>query len=580
MKPASTRTLLSLLIFLGGIHSLFAQNVLNPPGLYCIKSDTLFWTLPSGNTCGPFQSYLLYGSTSPGGPFNLITSVTNPSQTSYYHNTPPGQEWYYYMQTVHNCPGYIRLSSDTLSTAPPPRVPLIRATVLNGQVHLSWPPSNAPQVDRYIIYRNTPSGTIPIDTVFGGTTYIDAAADPEAQSEIYYVVASDPCGNNSLFDVLHQTIFLSSQVEECAGSIDLSWNPYINWTGGVERQEVWVSLNGLAAQPLATLPGDAVSYRLAEVDAQTSYCIAIRAFQQGSGIESRSNTICLTPDIIQPPRQLQIKYVSVNANQEPELEWIWETYAELDLAGIERSRGGEPWLAIQPIPVNPPLSGLNAFTDNGANAMDTRHVYRVFARDQCGQEWFSTATAPAWLRAFAQPGFRNELRWTPLAVDKSSIETHEVYELRGNLTLPLGQTADTFFIHELEAGRLPTEPVCYVVETVYRVDLPNGQERRFSRSNRACASQEVRLWMPNAFAPRGLNNSFRPLLVFADNADYELVVYNRWGGQVFRSTDQAEGWEGKIDGRDAPPGLYVWSLRLTTGDGQKIAERGTVMLLR
>lgn len=580
MNALIFRVMLSWVVLGFSLGSLSAQNLLNPPALTCIKSDTLFWALPTGNTCGPFQSYLIFGSTSPVGPFNLIATITNPLQTSFYHNTPPGQDWYYYMQTAHNCPGFNRLSSDTLSTAPPPQVPLVRVTVLNGLPQLSWPPSGAPQVDRYIIYRNTPSGTIPVDTVFGATTFTDPDGRPEDKSEIYYVVASDPCGNNSLFDVLHQTMFLSSQVQECAGAISLSWNPYINWPGGVERQEVWVSLNGQPARAVDTLAGGAGAYVLQEVDAQTSYCITIRAFQNGTGVESRSNQVCLTPDIVQPPRQLQIKYVSVNAAQQPELEWIWEPYAELDLAGIERSRGGEPWQAIQPVPVIPPLDFLNTFQDNTADARPQRIAYRVFARDDCGQDWRSAEAAPAWLQAFALPGFQNELRWTPLALDRISVETHEVYEVRSNLLLPLGKTQDTFFIHPLEAGRLPTEPVCYVVETVYRVDLPNGQERRFSRSNRACASQEIRVWVPNAFAPRGLNNLFRPVLVFAEEAAYELVVFNRWGGEVFRSTDQNEGWDGKMNGSDAPPGVYVWKLRLVGPDGQEHLEQGTVTLLR
>lgn len=563
-----------------GTLPLDGQNLLIPPDLICIKSDTLFWTPPAGNTCGPFQSYLIFGSTNPGGPYNLIATVSDPAQTSYFHDTPPGQAWYYYLQTSHNCPGFNRLSSDTLSTAPPPQVPLIRVTVVNGQVQLSWPPSGAPQVDRYIIYRNTPSGTIPVDTVFGATAYTDPDARPDDQSEIYYVVASDPCGNNSLFDVLHQTIYLNSQVEECAGAISLSWNPYLNWPGGVDRQEVWVSLNGQPARALDTLPGNATGYVLQEVDAQTEYCITIRAFQQGSGVESRSNQVCLTPDIVQPPRQLQIKYVSVNAVQQPELEWIWEPYAELDLAGIERSRGGEPYQAIQPVAVTPPLQFINTFEDATADARPQRIAYRVFAVDNCGEDWRSAEAAPAWLQAFALPGFQNQLRWTPLSLEKISVETHEVFEVRGNLLLPLGTTPDTTFTHQLEAGRLPAEPVCYVVETVYRVDLPNGQERRFSRSNRACASQEIRVWMPNAFAPRGLNNLFRPVLVFADDADYELIVFNRWGGEVFRSTDQEEGWDGKVNGADAPPGVYVWKLRILGADGRELLEQGTVTLLR
>lgn len=576
MMRAALRTAALILL---GFTAAKAQNVVLPPDLQCVKNDTLFWT-PAANTCGAFQSYLIFGSPSPAGPFNLIASVSNPAQTSYFHDTPGSQAWYYYLQSAYDCPGFLRLSSDTVSSLPAPKVAITAASVEGGQVVLRWPPSPAPQVDRYIIYRTTPSGTVPVDTVFGDTSFIDVTAQPGQQSETYYVVASDPCGNNSLFDILHQTILLKAGSEACARTISLSWNPYVNWPGGVARQEVWLSIDGAPAQPVDTLGASAVSYTFEGVDDQSTYCFTLRAYAGGNDVEARSNEVCLNPDVVQPPRRMRIKYVGVNGAQQPEIEWVWEPYAELAQAAIHRSAEGGPFAAIQPVPVTPPLQLLNAYTDAGFDARQGPVAYRIEALDQCQQPWVSQPASPALLRAAALPGFENRLTWSAPVIEGAVIEGYEAFEVRGTLVFPLGQTDSTFFIHNLDAANPPLEAVCYVVETTYRVALPGGQERRISRSNTACASQEVRVWVPNAFAPRGINSFFRPLLVFADGATYRLTVRDRWGGVAFRSVEPSEAWDGKMNGGDAPSGVYVWQLELRFPDGKEVLRQGTVTLLR
>jgi hypothetical protein len=574
-----TRIVIILHLALRLLPGAAAQNVILPPEIRCIKNDTVFWNLPV-NTCGPFQRYLVFASTSPTGPFNLIATINDPSQTQYYHNNPGNQIWYYYMQADHNCPGFIRLNSDTISSAAPPQVPIRFVTVAGDQVLLRWDLSEAPQVDRYIIYRNTPAGTIPIDTVFGGNTYTDLTANPGNQSEIYYIVAADDCGNVSLFDVLHQSIYMTAVVEDCARSITLTWNPYVNWQQGTAFQVIWAGLNGAAPQPLDTLPPNASSFVLQDVDAATEYCLTVRAYESGTGFESRSNALCLLPDIVQPPRQMQIKYISINANEEVTLEWVWEDYAELQSARIERSTNGLPFALLTPVTLTTPLQGVNFYTDSEPNPSEETLAYRIYALDDCDDEWLSPVASPILLRAIARPDQTNELSWSALELPGAIIEGYEVFEWRNGLIFPLGTTPGLGFEHPISTTQPVLEPLCYLVEASYRIDLPGGQERRISRSNIACALQEARIWVPNAFAPRGLNTSFRPLILFADRGGYEMTVYNRWGGEVFRSVDLGEGWNGQINGADAPQGVYTWVIRVRDAQGNEVLERGTVMLVR
>jgi gliding motility-associated-like protein len=93
------------------------------------------------------------------------------------------------------------------------------------------------------------------------------------------------------------------------------------------------------------------------------------------------------------------------------------------------------------------------------------------------------------------------------------------------------------------------------------------------------------IFVPNAFTPDGdgLNDVFRPVFVDVDPEHHELMIFDRWGDLVFRTTDPNEGWDGRHrrGGPILPQGVYVW--RLTTlprYTADKVERTGTVTLLK
>lgn len=64
---------------------------------------------------------------------------------------------------------------------------------------------------------------------------------------------------------------------------------------------------------------------------------------------------------------------------------------------------------------------------------------------------------------------------------------------------------------------------------------------------------------------------------------FEMWVYNRWGQQVFYTNDYTIGWDGKIDGKEASPGVYYWVAKFTSRckeDMEPITNTGFVHLIR
>jgi hypothetical protein len=65
----------------------------------------------------------------------------------------------------------------------------------------------------------------------------------------------------------------------------------------------------------------------------------------------------------------------------------------------------------------------------------------------------------------------------------------------------------------------------------------------------------------------------------------EFKVFNRWGALVFSGTDGVlnvpeYGWDGKISGKPAPTGIYLWMLKIRLADESEQSFRGSVQLLR
>ena len=62
--------------------------------------------------------------------------------------------------------------------------------------------------------------------------------------------------------------------------------------------------------------------------------------------------------------------------------------------------------------------------------------------------------------------------------------------------------------------------------------------------------------------------------------DFQMEIYSRWGELIFYSDDQNVGWDGYIDGRLAPQGVYLYKLTLEFVDGQRTTRLGDVTILR
>lgn len=90
-----------------------------------------------------------------------------------------------------------------------------------------------------------------------------------------------------------------------------------------------------------------------------------------------------------------------------------------------------------------------------------------------------------------------------------------------------------------------------------------------------------KMYIPNAFTPNGdgLNDVLKPL--YFGKLNYcKFSVYNRFGQQIFESSDCVTGWNGKINGVLQNSGIYAWILTYQFEGEKPKTEKGTVTIMK
>ncbi len=89
------------------------------------------------------------------------------------------------------------------------------------------------------------------------------------------------------------------------------------------------------------------------------------------------------------------------------------------------------------------------------------------------------------------------------------------------------------------------------------------------------------LFVPNSFTPNndGLNDIYKPIPVGIKQLFYFRIV-NRFGQQVYETSELDKGWDGIFNGQLQPVGNYVWYLRAVCENGTVINDKGNCVLIR
>ncbi len=88
-------------------------------------------------------------------------------------------------------------------------------------------------------------------------------------------------------------------------------------------------------------------------------------------------------------------------------------------------------------------------------------------------------------------------------------------------------------------------------------------------------------YLPTAFTPNGdgLNDKAIPYLVGLKSLK-SFSIFNRWGGLVYYTQTEGQGWDGKYKGVPQSPGVFVWVLEFIDDTNKTVTEKGTIAIIR
>ena len=566
------------------VATLFLQVFQSAP----LGSADLSWNSlsPAPSANDSFIVWLEY----PQGIWTELDTVSN-TTFSYQHVVSVCEDSLHFrieLDDATGCSSFSNRNGDLFTDVTPPSSPVITVVTVDtitGLASIQWDPSPEGDTDGYIIVFQAPGGAVVIDTVYGQgtTTYEWPDSDADTRIEGFTVAAFDTCltgtppsPNTSATRPIHSSILLNNSYDACALRVSLGWNRYIGWPAVGYR--IFVQLDQGPWQLLATVDSSTFTYDHTVTPFHT-YCYSIEAIRGASAIVSSSNRTCVITDYPGLPAFNYIRSVSVTGSTEITIIDSVDAFASVQGYRLERSANGAPFEAVQTVGV--PFGSLVQFVDTDVEPSTTGYQYRVAVIDACGNgSVVSNIGASILLQAVADLSGFNNLRWNGYVQWAGNVQAYGIFRQMDGSDLELVHIsppdpwayADNVNLFTAGTGRF-----CYQVRAL-EIGNPSGINAS-SESNIACAVQEDLVYIPSAIVRGGANPIFKPVISYADVADYELSIINRWGQVFWTSTEPTVGWDGTYGGSPVPMGIYAYYCRYENGAGRLFEKRGTVTVL-
>jgi len=459
-----------------------------------------------------------------------------------------------------------------------------------SQVSVSWLPSPSGDVVGYIIYQFNGASWDSIGSMIGINASYFLHNNPAAEfaSQRYSIAAYDSCRNISNIGTFHNTLFVTAKLDICRSAIDIRWNPYLNMVNGVGQYNIYVSENGGPMSFLASVPGTNITYSHLTLNNGSEYCYFVQA--QGNTVTrtASSNQACEIANLLTLPTFSYLKKATVVDHRRVQVECLVDTLNNPDVSKYKLQRAFDkngPFITVGAITYN--QTPIVLFNDYSARTDQYSYYYRVITVDSCLNDvLISNVGRTILIKGTPEYNLVNELNWNFYEEWLGNVSKYSLYRSVDGLwsPTPIATFNNGVLNYDDDVAALYLYPN-YSGKFCYRIEAYEGPGNTYgftdtSVSNIFCLVQEPHLFIPSAFTPTGKNPIFKPEFIYIDAKNYFFVVFNRWGQRVYETRIPGEGWDGTYEGKIAPEGTYVYSVRIYGTNGQEIEKNGSVTLLR
>ena len=217
---------------------------------------------------------------------------------------------------------------------------------------------------------------------------------------------------------------------------------------------------------------------------------------------------------------------------------------------------------------------VNDFSISNFDPSRESKCFKISYKDECGS---TSELSPKVCNVLLESENSGNLNWNnsnpfgnTLISDYQILgiteKTNILYEASQKITSKLNFTVDL--------GNFETEAKFKVV--IYGI---NG---KVSNSNYVLIPIEPVFFLPDAITPNrdNINDVLEVKGRFGRVKSYTLKIFDRWGTEIFNTKDKTQKWDGTLDGKLLPIGIYQYSLDIILNDGQKIIKTGKFEILQ
>ena len=446
-------------------------------------------------------------------------------------------------------------------------------------------------IDSVNWYTNPQRLTIPIDSIDVRDTSIWISAQ-----------SVDACGkidsDYANFD-FHRNMDLDAVWNQCDSTIDLNWTGYHYFNEGGDEVTYTVYVDSTTGDgnfhEIYSSETTDTTYRHKVYTGDMNFRFYIKATSSENSFASISNIDGDSAYYQDEPLYGYLHYATVTPNKAVEIQMLKDTVVRQ--GGYSIYRGAEKDLRQMQRIDRVDADGIFKastfkYTDFTARTDQMAYYYKIITENQCGGN-VDTSNFGSSIHLTIDAdneALTNTLKWNEYTEWDSTVAYYNIYRgfnggepedliaVVAPTDEPMNVYVDDVYDNTNVKGRY-----CYKVEAVQgpiNDDFNGLINSATSVSNEACATQKPLFYVPNAFAPDGINKVFMPKGQFFDFSLYEMAIYNRWGEQIFITRDVTEGWDGTHNGEIVPLGSYVYTIRFKDADGKEHKRKGTVTVIR
>ncbi len=488
------------------------------------------------------------------------------------------------------------------SKCDPPSTPIFLAvSVLNseGFVKLTWFQQDANSVSHYKIDRwvnNNEGLIIPSSAVFisnDTVSWTDMEGHANNQRLMYKIISFSDL-ESSQPSASIPTIFQREPNEQndCERKISLYWTEYgidvpiqqyrIRYmTDDGQDNDTVVSTNTLSTidfeSPIGNTSYSAPVYKyiIEGLNPSINYQFLIEAVDPNlENLLISSNVRENELNAIPQPQPPVINQVTVNDANKVDIYAIINPSNASKLI-IQRDTIQEftinPFLYELPVSHSIPLPDLQAKPDENS------YYYAISLLDQCNQEIKCPLNHRTILLKGSSPDRNNvNLSWNHY--EGWDVDTYKINRKQGESAwVPIATLSgsSTSFTDDLLLLPDNESALSYKV-----VAIGDNFE---SQSNIVNLQPDYTPYFPSAFNPLSdvtENTVFKPISDFYNTNGYQLLVYDRWGGLVWSTSNPSEGWNGRdAKGKLCQKGVYVYQLSYKDQNNLPYQLNGSVTLI-